>query len=84
MQQVEAKGMSNNRLQGWLKEIWHWLGEAKLAFLGFLTVTNAMLYGFIVWHSEDSIRIAGYALQLIGMLFAIRGLLRIREYFKQP
>ena len=34
--------------------------------------------------SETSIRTAGYALQLIGMVFAIRGLLCIRAHFGQP
>ena len=52
--------------------------------MGVLVVFAAILFGFITWHSEESIRVAGYSLQLIGMIFAIRGLLGIREHFEQP
>ena len=52
--------------------------------MGILVVLAATLFGFVTWHSEESIRVAGYSLQLIGMIFAIRGLLGIREHFGQP
>jgi len=42
------------------------------------------MLGFITWQSEASIRSAGYVLQLIGMIFAVRGLLGIRAHFSQP
>ena len=61
-----------------------WLAEAKLVFMGGFVVLAATLFGFVTWHSEESIRLAGYALQLIGMIFAIRGLLGVREHFGQP
>ena len=52
--------------------------------MGILVVLAATLFGFVTWHSDESIRVAGYSLQFIGMIFAIRGLLGIREHFGQP
>jgi hypothetical protein len=52
--------------------------------MGLSIVVIAVFLGFVTWHSELSIKSAGYALQLFGMIFAIRGLLRIREHFGQP
>jgi len=52
--------------------------------MGIFVVLAPVLLGFVAWHSEESIRIAGYALQLVGMIFAIRGLLGVREHFGQP
>lgn len=48
-----------------------------------LVIAAAIVLGFITWRSEVSIRSAGYVLQLIGMIFAIRGLLSIRAHFGQ-
>jgi hypothetical protein len=53
-------------------------------FVFLLVVATAVILGFVTWHSEVSIRSAGYALQLIGMIFAISGLLGIRTHFRQP
>jgi hypothetical protein len=64
--------------------VWRWLVEAKLVFMCVFAVLAAILFGFFTFHSEESIRVVGYVLQLIGMIFAIRGLLGIREYFGQP
>ena len=52
--------------------------------MGLFVIVAAVLFGFVTWHSEISIRVSGYALQLIGMVFAIRGLLGIRAHFGQP
>lgn len=49
-----------------------------------LVIAAAVSLGFVTWQSESSIRISGYILQFAGMIFAIRGLLGIREYFEQP
>ena len=76
--------LSKNRLRQWAIDVWRWLGEAELVFMGIFVGSAAALLGFLTWHSEQSIRVAGYALQLIGMVFAIRGLLSIREHFGQP
>ena len=51
--------------------------------MGLLVLSLAIQLGFVTWHTETSVRISGYGLQLIGMLLAIRGLLAIREHFKQ-
>ncbi len=52
--------------------------------MGLFIIVAAALLGFVTWHSEASIRVAGYMLQFIGMIFAIRGLLGIRAHFGQP
>ena len=64
--------------------MWHWLAEGKLIFMCLLVIAAAIILGFVTWSSEVSIRSAGYTLQFIGMLFAIRGLLGIRAHFGQP
>lgn len=76
--------MTYQQLRRWLMDVWRWLAEAKLIFMGALVVLAVTLCGFVVWHSEESIRIAGYSLQFMGMIFAVRGLLKIREHFGQP
>lgn len=48
-----------------------------------LVIAAAVALGFCTWRSDISIRLAGYVLQLIGMIFAIRGLLSIRAHFGQ-
>ncbi len=52
--------------------------------MGVLIVVAAVLLGMYAWCSEFSIRFAGYGLQVIGMGFAIWGLLKVREHFRQP
>lgn len=76
--------MSFKRLRQWFTAIWCWLAEAKLVFTCILVIAAAIILGFVTWSSEASIRSAGYALQFIGMLFAVRGLLGIRAHFGQP
>lgn len=48
-----------------------------------LVIVAAVILGFVTWQSESSIRSSGYMLQFIGMIFAIRGLLGVREHFGQ-
>lgn len=75
--------MSIQRLRLWVLEIWRWLAEGEIVFMCLLVITAAVVLGFYTWSSEVSIRSAGYVLQLIGMFFAIRGLLSIRTHFGQ-
>ena len=72
------------QLKLWIRSVWHWLAEGKLIFMCLLVIAAAIILGFVTWSSEVSIRSAGYVLQVIGMLFAIRGLLGIRAHFGQP
>lgn len=72
------------QLKRWAVEFWHWLAEAKLVFMGVLVILAATLFSLFTWPNESSVRIAGYFLQLIGMIFAIRGLLLVRSHFGQP
>ena len=76
--------MNFKRFPTWLREIILWAAEAWLVFLCFLVILATFLFGFCIWPSEQSIRIAGYVLQILGILFAIRGLLNIRAHFSQP
>ena len=68
------------RLFAWLKRFWNWLGEGKAVFIGLLVLVPVLFYPD-TWRSEDSIRIAGYLLQIAGMILAIIGLLNIRKHF---
>lgn len=80
-----GKGELNiKRLLSWFKAFFDWLMEGKAVLMFFLVMLSVSILGFVTWQSETSIRTAGYALQLIGMIFAIRGLLGIRAHFGQP
>jgi hypothetical protein len=65
----------------WFREFRRWAAESEVAILCALVITWAMVLGFWSWHSEVSIRSAGYGLQLLGMILAMLGLLRIRAHF---
>lgn len=55
-----------------------------MVFMCILVLVAAVALCFRRRCSEISIRTAGYILQVLGMLFAIRGLLRVRTHFGQP
>ena len=76
--------MSINRLFQWIKEVWYWLAEGKIIIMCLLVITATFLLGCVTWQTETSIRIAGYVLQLVGMIFAVRWVLSIRAHFGQP
>lgn len=76
--------MNLKNAKRWVMDIFYWIAEGKAVVMGLLSVVAAFLLGFYTWSTEDSIRIVGYFLQLIGMLLAIGGLLEIREYFELP
>ena len=71
------------RLFEWFNEIWHWLGKGKIVFMCILVIVAVVTLGVVTWCSESSIRSAGFMLQILGMVFAIRGLLGIRAHFRQ-
>jgi hypothetical protein len=73
-----------NRLFTWIVDIWRWLAEGEIVFMCILVLAAAVMIGFFMWCSETSIRSTGYALQFLGMIFAIRGLLGVRSHFGQP
>jgi len=75
--------LSIRRLRQWFVEILRWLSEGKIVFMCLIVIATAIFLGVFTWRSEESIRLAGYFLQLIGMVFAIRGLLRVRAHFGQ-
>ncbi len=66
------------------KEIIIWLLEARLTFLCLLVLILTFITSFYSWPSAQTIKVSGYVLQLLGMVFAIRGLLKIREHFGKP
>lgn len=73
-----------NQLSRWITDFWRWLAEGKIVLMCILVLIAVATLGIVTWHSETSIRVAGYVLQFIGMIFAIRGLLGVRAYFGQP
>ena len=58
--------------------------EAKEFIACILLILNSALFALYVFPSEESIRISGYILQMLGMSFAVVGLLRLRAHFDQP
>ena len=76
--------MNIRQFQLWIKRLGLWLWEGKLIYMLLLVIANAVLWGIFTYQSEFSIRLTGYLLQLVGMFFAIRGLLGIRAHFGQP
>ena len=76
--------MNFRRFINWLREIFLWAYEARLAFRCLIVLLMAFFIGFYMWPTEQSIRTYGFGLQIIGMWFAIRGLLKIRTHFDQP
>lgn len=76
--------MIYDRLKNWVVELICWVAETRLVILWCLVLILAFLVGFYTSPSELSIRSSGYALQLLGMLFAIRGVLSIRAHFGHP
>lgn len=73
-----------SRLFRWIIEIWGWLAEGKILFMCILIIVSALTLSLGTWRSETSIKTAGFILQVLGMIFAIRGLLRLRSHFGQP
>lgn len=65
-------------------QLWRWLAEGEQIFLCFIVIGVAVILSFFVFCSEFSIRASGYLLQLVGMVYAIKGLLCIRKYFRHP
>ncbi len=76
--------MSLLKLRGWGLAFWRWLTEGRAVFLCLFVIVAAVSLSFSTWCSESSIKWAGYVLQLLGMAFAIRGLLKVRSHFGQP
>ncbi len=72
------------KLMGWLQRLWEWIAEAKFVLLGFLLVFIALAFSLIFLRTESAIRSTGYALQLLGMILAIRGVVGIRQFFGKP
>lgn len=69
------------RFGNWLVALWRWLGEGKVIFMCLLVLAAAMSLGGFALRTEASSRVAGFVLQLLGMVFAIRGLLGVRVHF---
>ena len=72
------------RILRYMVDLWNWLAEGKIVFMGAVVIISAILLGLYTFCSETSIRLSGYVLQFLGMIFAIRGLLGVRVHFGQP
>ncbi len=76
--------MSYILLKSWLKRTYAWLIEAQEFLVCTLVIISALIFSLYIFPSENSIRIAGYVLQLLGMIFAVLGVLSIRVHFGHP
>lgn len=63
----------------WIKDFYCWVAEGKKVYVA-IFVPICVFYPAI-WLSPDYIRWSGWMLQLLGMLLAINGLLKVRSYF---
>lgn len=72
------------KLLGWCRRLQEWVAEAKIGLLGLLFIVLALALSLVVLRTESAIRCTGYALQLVGMVLAIRGLVGIRQFFGKP
>lgn len=72
------------RILRYMVDFWNWLAEGKIVFMGAVVIISVILLGLYTFCSETSIRLSGYVLQFLGMIFAIRGLLGVRVHFGQP
>lgn len=52
--------------------------------MGLLGLLAAGLFAFYTVPTEQGFRFSGFALQVVGMMFAVTGLLKIRTHFDQP
>lgn len=68
------------KLKNWIKGLVKWLSEAKLLWLGIIIIFIAFLVS-VLFPTKSTILISGFILQILGMSLAIRGLLKIRQYF---
>ena len=71
------------RICKFLKEIWIWVLQTWIFFVGTFPIVTAIGLSFFWFPGELNIRVAGYMLQVGGMVVAINSLLTIRMYFKQ-
>jgi ABC-type antimicrobial peptide transport system permease subunit len=58
--------------------------EAKLLFFPIIVLVIVGILGFCFWNNSLYFMFSGYCLQILGMIFAIRGVFKIRRYFNQP
>jgi len=72
-----------NKLQKWGTCFLSWMLEGKVGIMCILVLIAVFSLSLGAWCTEASIRWAGFVLQLLGMCFAIKGVLDIRKHFKQ-
>jgi len=76
--------LNPNRLVRWIREILSWLAEGKIVVMFVLIPVSTVFFIISMSYSEISIIISGLLLQILGMIFTIKGLFGIRAYFKEP
>ena len=70
-------------LKSWLIRFSHWLKRGEVGLMGALVVAAAFISPWAVTCSAQAFAISGGILQILGVLFALRGLLLIRVHFKK-
>ena len=76
--------MNYKRIYTYPIDLYLWVHDARLAVLCFLMLTLAGIVSVYTYPTAQTIKISGYILQLMGMVFAIRGVLNIRSHFGHP
>ena len=72
------------RLIRYLGEVWAWFWKTKLLLQSLFIVACALLFSYFTGPTETSVENGGYILQILGMMMAIAGLLKVREHFGHP
>lgn len=67
----------------WLKSIWTWIKKANHLWLALSIVTPSIIY-IDINTTEQSIRISGLILQLLGIATVAWGIKKTREQFDHP
>lgn len=67
-----------------LKNLWHWLAEARYAWLSAGVIFVSFIVALRPNTSEPVIRLTGLALQILGIATVIWGISETRAFFGQP
>lgn len=71
--------MSARRVFSWIKRLFHWLAELRFLFWNAAFLLAVVCGGFLLFHGKETPLFIGYALQGMGMVYAIHGLIGIRD-----
>jgi hypothetical protein len=73
-----------DRLLNWVKALWRWLAEPRLAWLTLLILLVAVFFSLRPGASEFLIRSIGLVLQLLGVVIVVVGIDKTWKSFGKP